>query len=62
MSSLPPDLEPSRELPKDPRDAAHRRYWKYYNRPYPGCGLVWTVLLLILICWLLSLLFPRTAY
>lgn len=60
--SLPPDLQPTQVPPKDPRDPRYRRYWRYYNRPYWGCGFLWTALLLILVWWLASMLFPRTAH
>ncbi len=42
-----------------PADPWHRRYWRTYNRPYSGCGCLYTLILLLLIWWLLSLWAPR---
>jgi len=57
-TELPPD-ETAEAAPTDPR---HRRFWNYYNRPYAGCGFVWTVLSLLLVFLLIYLLFPRKVY
>lgn len=49
--------------PNDPLSAPltnvpiHRRYWGYYNRPYSGCGCLWSILLILLVWWLLSWMF-----
>jgi hypothetical protein len=59
---MPPDLQPTEVPPKDPSDPRYRRYWRHYNRPYTGCGFLWTALLLLLIWWLASMLFPRTVH
>ena len=47
--------------PVPPPDPWHRRYWGYYNRPYGGCGCLYTVLVVLLLWWLLSLLIPSLA-
>ena len=55
------DVQPGREPPSaEPtrRELLRRRYWAYANSPYPGLGCLWPLLLFVLICWLLSLLFP----
>jgi hypothetical protein len=39
-----------------PPDPWHRRYWTYYNRPYPGCGCLWTILVIIIIWWIIAAL------
>lgn len=44
-----------------PGDPWHRRYWVAYNRPYAGCGCLWTILLILLVWWVLSFLFPPMA-
>ncbi len=56
------DLQPTKIPPEEPRDPRYRRYWRYYNRPYRGFGFLWTALLLLLIWWVISMLFPQTAY
>jgi hypothetical protein len=28
------------------------------NRPYPGCGCLWVVAILLVLYWLISVLFP----
>ena len=53
-SELPPEDVSAEEI----RDPRLRRYWRTYNRPYVGCGVLWTALVLLLIYWLLSFLFP----
>lgn len=40
-----------------PGDPWYRRYWGYYNRPNPGCGCLYTLLMFLLIYWVLSLFF-----
>ena len=59
---MSPSEVPPRDVPPDAsgdaRDARLRRYWGRYNRPYVGCGFLWTAGLLLLIYWLLSLFFP----
>jgi hypothetical protein len=37
-----------------PVDPWHRRYWGYTNQPYPGCGCLWIVLVLIIIWWIIA--------
>lgn len=65
--SVPPDELPPRDEIEEARSAdaadasrlsAHRRFWDYYNRPYVGCGFLWSLLLLLFIYWLLSWWFP----
>ncbi|HYE64762.1 MAG TPA: hypothetical protein VD966_04210 [Pyrinomonadaceae bacterium] len=41
-----------------PRESRRRRYWSYYQRPYTGCGWLYTLFVILLFWWLLSLLFP----
>ncbi len=48
--------------PPPPVDPWYRRYWGYYNRPFAGCGCLWTILMVLLIWWLLSLLFAPLAF
>lgn len=38
------------------------RYWGYYNRPRAGCGCLYTLTLLLVIYWLLSLVFTPLAF
>ncbi len=47
----------------DPSLPRHRRYWGYYNRPYGGCGCLYTILVLALLWILLRLIFlaPTTS-
>ena len=40
-----------------PRDPWYRRSWAYYNRPYPGFGCLYTVVLIFFIWLIVSLLF-----
>ncbi|HEX7359046.1 MAG TPA: hypothetical protein VF283_01005 [Bryobacteraceae bacterium] len=40
--------------PLTPRPRGHRRYWGYYNRPYPGCGCLWILIILFIIWWIAS--------
>ena len=58
----PPSDEVEEARGADRADAsrlpAHRRLWGYYNRPYVGCGFLWTALALSLIYFLLSWFFP----
>lgn len=55
--NVQPEGEPPRE--ESPRGVPpHRRYWAYANRPYPGFGCLWPLILFLLICWLLSLALP----
>jgi len=39
-------------------DPWHRRYWNTYNRPYGGCGCLYTLLLILAIWWILSWFWP----
>ncbi len=41
--------------PGPPLGPWHRRYWGYYNRPYSGCGCLWTILIIVIIWWLIAL-------
>ena len=68
MSVPPGETPPQNELEEargnadeteDLRLPAHRRFWRYYNRPYVGCGFLWTALLLLLMWVLLILIFPQ---
>jgi len=52
--ATPPPYDPS--LP--PADPWHRRYWRYYNRPRPGCGCLYLVALVLVVWWLLTFFFP----
>ncbi len=38
-----------------PPDPWYRRYWGYYARPYPAFGCLYTILLIVLIWFVLSL-------
>jgi hypothetical protein len=60
--SLPSDLQPTAVPPKVLSDPHYRRFWRYYNRPYAGCGFLWTLLLLLLIWLVTSLFFPQSVY
>jgi len=60
--SLPTDLQPKEVPPREPSDPHYRRSWRYYNRPYAGCGFLWTTLLLLLIWLVTSMFFPQAAY
>lgn len=54
---LAPRLSPVSVMgPNDPIDqrAWHRRYWDTYNRPYPGCGCLWAIVVVLFIWWILS--------
>jgi hypothetical protein len=55
---VPPDPVP----PGDPYGPGYRRYWGYYNRPFGGCGCLYSLLVLLLVLWLLSLFFPGLAF
>ena len=66
MTVPPSELMPSDEV-EEARSAeqaddsllpTHRRFWGYYNRPYVGCGFLWTALVLLLIYFLLLWFFP----
>ncbi|MCC6328795.1 MAG: hypothetical protein IT174_09795 [Acidobacteria bacterium] len=46
-----------RDVPPQVRDRWSRRYWGYVNRPYPGFGCLWMILVFFLFYILLSLLF-----
>ena len=46
---------------RPPRDPWHQRYWGYYNRPYGGCGCLYTLVMFVFLWWLLSLFFPGVA-
>lgn len=53
MSTVPPNspidpLEPGR-----PR-RFYRRYWDTYNRPYPGCGCLWVIIIIAFLIWIFS--------
>jgi len=37
-----------------PPDPWHRRYWGYYNRPFPGCGCLWVIIICIIIWWIIA--------
>ena len=52
MSSLPPG---GRAYPP------YRRYWTSYNRPYGGCGCLYTLFLVLLLWWIVSLFIPSLA-
>ena len=56
-----PDPDPYDAEPYDPApvyDPWYRRYWGYYNRPYTGCGCLYTVLLFLILLILFSLFVP----
>lgn len=38
------------------REPRYRRYWRYYNRPYPGFGCLYMLILFLLLWFLLSLI------
>lgn len=44
--------------PYPPDDYWYRRYWRYTNRPRPGCGCLYTLVVVLIAWWILSLLFP----
>ena len=59
--AVDPDPDPYDADPYDPDpvyDPWYRRYWGYYNRPYGGCGCLYTVLLFLILLVLLSLFVP----
>lgn len=37
-----------------PLDPWHRRYWRYYNRPFPGCGCLFTIIVILIIWWIIA--------
>ena len=43
------------------RDPWYRRYWGAYNRPFPGCGCIVSLVILAAIWFVLSLIFPELA-
>jgi hypothetical protein len=45
-------------IPPQPRDPWYRGYWTRYNRPYGGCGCLYSLLFFLAIWWLISLLYP----
>ena len=47
--------------PVDPARPWYNSYWGYYNRPYRGCGCLYTVLIFALLWFLLSLFIPALA-
>jgi hypothetical protein len=45
--------------PPYPPDARwHRRYWRYANRPRAGCGCLYLLLIVLVLWWLISWLYP----
>lgn len=46
------------EREEPPGVPSYRRYWGYYNRPYSGCGCLWLLIMILLVWWLLSLIYP----
>ncbi len=45
-----------------PRDPWYRRYYGYANRPRPGCGCLYSLLLFVLLYWLFSLMFAPLGF
>lgn len=45
-----------------PGDPWHRRYWGYYNRPYPGCGCLWLIVVIVIIWWICALLWTPARF
>ncbi|MDP9378719.1 MAG: hypothetical protein M3Q29_00965 [Chloroflexota bacterium] len=45
-----------------PRGPGYRRYYGYYNRPFTGCGCLYSLLIFLLFYWLFSLLFTPLAF
>ncbi|HLH41276.1 MAG TPA: hypothetical protein VKX39_19160 [Bryobacteraceae bacterium] len=43
--------------PNDSDLPRHRRIWASYNRPYSGCGCLWTIIIILIIWWILSWIF-----
>lgn len=43
--------------PNDPDLPRHRRVWSAYNRPYSGCGCLWSILIILFIWWILTWVF-----
>ena len=39
-------------------DPWHRRYWNTYNRPYGGCGCLYSILIILVLWWVLSWFWP----
>lgn len=48
--------------PVPPPAPWYRRYWGYYNRPYTGCGCLYTLLIVVLLWFILSLFIPPLAF
>lgn len=42
-------------------ETGYRRYWTQYNRPYPGCGCLYSIVAFLLLWWLCSLVFTPLA-
>ncbi|MCC6167780.1 MAG: hypothetical protein IT329_11175 [Caldilineaceae bacterium] len=57
---LPPDEPPNRS-PERP-DSWYRRGWVYSNRPYGGCGCLYTLVVVFLILIVLSYFIPSLAF
>jgi hypothetical protein len=36
------------------RDPWHRRYWAYYDQPFPGCGCLWLIFICLIIWWIIA--------
>jgi len=47
MAGPPPDYPPN-------YPGGYRRYWGYYNRPYAGCGCLWTIIIILIIWWIIA--------
>ena len=45
-----------------PQDPWHRRYWRTYNRPYRGCGCLWSILIALFIWWIVSWFVPGAGW
>lgn len=46
--------------PNEPLDVPpprYRRYWSAYDRPYSGCGCLWSIIVIVFIWWILSWIF-----
>ena len=55
---MPPQEPRDPREPVPPRSPWYGRYWGYYNRPYTGCGCLYSLLLIILLWWILAWFFP----